>query len=177
MLFPDRVTTRPGTTRRVRLKGFDYATPGYYFVTICTHDRHHYFGSIFDDDLSLTPAGKMVQETIEECQTHFGSVSVDSYVVMPNHIHVLFGLSVRLNDEPGVESLIDVVHWMKSTVHQRFREGVVTHKWRPYDRLVWQEGYHDHIVRNERELETLRAYILTNVAVWEKDRFYDGYMD
>ncbi len=174
MPFPDRTSIRPGTTRRVRLKDFDYSTPGYYFITICTHNRHHYFGSIAGEVLSLTPAGNMVADAIRESESVFPSTAVDSFIVMPNHIHVLFGQSVRLEDEPGTTDLIDVVQWLKSTTHQRFRKGVLKHRWTPYDRLVWQEGYHDHIVRNERELDALRAYVMKNVATWEKDRFYDG---
>lgn len=94
-----------------------------------------------------------------------------------NHVHILVGLSIRLQDEPGHENLQDVMHWFKSTSHQRYRAGVKNANWRPYDRQVWQEGFHDHIVRSEIELETLRKYIATNVEMWEKDRFYEGFQD
>ena len=174
MKIPDRRTTRPGTTRRVRLKDFHYSTPGFYFVTICTHDRQNLFGTIENELLTLSPGGNMVAEVIGECPARFASVSIDAYVVMPNHIHVLIGLAIRLDDDPGTDDLKDVVHWLKSTVHQRFRAGVQSKGWRPYQGRIWQSGFHDHIVRNEKDLETLRQYVASNVESWEKDRFYDG---
>ena len=177
MPFPNRRTDRPGTTRRLRLKDYDYSTPGYYFVTICAHDRLHYLGSIAHDVLSPTPVGSMIGKTIEDCQSRFPTVSIDSSVVMPNHVHLLIGLAIRLNDQPHADNLIDIVHWLKSTTHQRYREGIRKHGWTPYSRMVWQEGYHDHIVRNDQELETLRAYIASNVERWGEDQFYDGFVD
>lgn len=96
---------------------------------------------------------------------------------MPNHVHMLVGLAVRLHDIPETDNLIDVIHWFKATVHQRFRAGVRLHGWPPYEGMVWQEGYHDHIIRNERDLETVRNYVSTNIQMWEKDTFYDGYRD
>ena len=177
MSVPNRAATRPGTTRRVRLKDYDYSTSGYYFVTICTHNRLHYFGSITDARLSLTPAGIMAARSIEDCPSQLASVCIDSFVVMPNHIHVLIGISVRVENESQSDNLIAVVHWLKSTTHQRYREGVRKHDWKPFEGMVWQEGYHDHIVRNDQELETLRAYIATNVERWGEDRFYDGFVD
>ena len=173
MNIPDRKTTRPGTTRRVRLLDYDYSTPGYYFVTICTHERQQLFGEIRGETMRLTPAGCMVTEVIDQCPERFSSVSIDCHVVMPNHIHVLFGLSVRIDDEPGTDDLTGVVHWLKSTVHQRFRAGVRSSGWKPYSGKIWQTGYHDHIIRNEKDLAILRQYVAHNVEMWEKDRFYD----
>ena len=170
---PDRDKTRPGTTRRVRLKDYDYSTPGYYFITICTHDRQDLFGEIDQEQMHLSAAGEMVRDTILECSRRFKSVEIDCFVVMPNHVHILLGLAVRLDDDPGIENVKDVVQWFKSSVHQRFRSGVHHRGWPPYQQKIWQTGYHDHIVRNDRELETLRLYVAKNVESWRKDRFYD----
>src|SRR5699024_4522452 len=120
--------------------------PGYYFVTICTHNRQQLFGTINNDAMSYTPAGLMVGKVIEESMERFASVNVDASVIMPNHIHVLIGLAVRLDDDPGNEDLKDVVHWLKSSVHQRFRSGVLRMGWPAYKGRIWQTGYHDHIV-------------------------------
>ena len=177
MSYSNSVNSRPGTTRRVRLKDYDYSTPGYYFITICTHDRHHYFGSITNDQMIHSSAGLMVNAAITECEDRFQSVSIDTHIVMPNHIHILIGLAIRLEDEPGIDNLIDVIHWIKSTTHQRYRAGVRRQRWNSYNGAVWQEGYHDHIVRNERELGEIRAYVMTNVERWDKDTFYDGIND
>lgn len=176
MTFPNRAQTRPGTTRRLRLKDFDYSTPGYYFITICTHNRHKYFGTITNGSSHLSNAGQVAREVIDQIPAQFQSVSIDCSVVMPNHIHVLIGNCVRLNDS-GHVNIADVIHWLKSTVHQRYRSGVRQLGWKPYDKRIWQEGFHDHIVRNDRELETLRGYVSDNEEMWDKDRFYDGFQD
>lgn len=174
---PDRRTTRPGTTRRVRMLGHHYTSPGYYFVTICTHDRNQYFGTIRNGEIKLSAAGAMVSNTIAEFAVQFQTVSINSFVVMPNHVHVLIGLAVRISDEASIENLSDVVHWIKSTTHQRYRVGVRSHRWPSFNHKVWQERFHDHIVRKDDELEMLRTYIDTNVEMWEKDRFHDGFQD
>lgn len=173
MNHPDRNKTRPGTTRRVRLKDFYYSTPGYYFLTICAYNRQDLFGEINHGRMHLSVAGEMVQFVVQESPKKLRSVEIDCFVVMPNHVHILMGLAVRLGDDPGAENVPDVIQWFKSSVHQRFRSGVRNQGWPPYREKIWQTGYHDHIVRNDRELETLRAYIANNVESWKKDRFYD----
>lgn len=119
----------------------------------------------------------MVVKTILELEDKFPTISLDSFAVMPNHVDLLLGLSVRLNDGPVETSLVDVIHWLKTTTHRRYRDGVRLGEMSPYDGAVWQEGYHDHIVRNERELDELRMYVSTNVERWDKDKFYDGFVD
>jgi REP element-mobilizing transposase RayT len=90
---------------------------------------------------------------------------------------MLVGLSIRLTDEPNVDDLRDVVKWLKNSAVRRYGTGVMHQQWQPYDGRLWQKGFHDHIVRNENELEIIRKYIDTNVQSWEKDTFYDGFMD
>ncbi len=177
MQYPDRKITCPGTTRRMRLKGYDYSQPGYYFITICTHNRQHLFGDIANETMALSPAGTMLDTLIPEAEDRFSSVTFDCYVVMPNHLHLLMGLAVRTTDKPAVDNLSDVIRWIKDASVRRYSLGVRTNGWDTYREQLWQKGFHDHIVRNERELETIRAYIATNVEAWEKDRFYDGYVD
>lgn len=173
MSYPHRKDTRPGTTRRLRLRDYDYSTPGYYFVTICTYDRFHYFGHITDRSIELSPAGQMVSNVIEELPIRFSNISIDSFVVMPDHLHVLIGLGVRLADEPGEPDLSRVVQWLKMTTHRMYSEGVRRNGWAEYQWRVWQEGFHDHIVRNEKELDILRRYIAENVERWDEDQFYE----
>lgn len=174
MAFADRKTTRPGTTRRVRMDGHDYAYPGYYFVTICTADRQRLLGQIEDGLQSYSTAGMMLQDVIAESGSRFSTVTIDSQIVMPNHIHVLIGLAIRLDDEALAENLSDVVRWIKNASHRRYGIGVKQSGWQPYQGRLWQKGFHDHIVRGEKELETLRNYIATNVERWEEDTFYEG---
>lgn len=170
----DRTKTRPGTTRRVRLVGYDYSYPGYYFLTMCAFERQALFGVIASEKMTLSASGDMINDLITESEQRFGTVSVDCSVVMPNHIHLLLGMSVRLSNEQGQDTVSDIVKWFKSASVRRYGLGVKNLQWPRYQGRLWQQGFHDHIVRNERELETLRAYVRNNVYMWEKDSFYDG---
>lgn len=123
MAFVDRNTTRPGTTRRVRMDGHDYAYPGYYFVTICTHGRQMLLGHIEGGSISRTSAGEMVETVITESEARFSTVTIDSRIVMPNHVHVLVGLAIRLEDDAFAENLSDIVRWIKNATHRRYGVG------------------------------------------------------
>lgn len=157
----------------MRIKEYDYRSPGYYFVTICTHARHHYFGRIHGGEVILTEPGEMVRDCINTIPDRFENTTIDCFVVMPNHVHILIGLVVRLEDTPEVTNLIDVMQWFKSTTHRRYTDCVRKLGWLGYDGKVWQEGYHDHVVRNERQLEILRSYVASNPANWEEDEMYE----
>ncbi len=73
--------------RSIRLPGYDYSRAGAYFVTICTRGRECLFGDVVDDRMCLTDAGRIVQETWERLPEHYPHVELDSFVVMPNHVH------------------------------------------------------------------------------------------
>ena len=73
--------------RSIRLKGYDDARPGVYFVTICTQGRAYMFGTIMDGEMRLNEAGRMVERWWLELNNKFPNVRTDAYVVMPNHFH------------------------------------------------------------------------------------------
>ncbi|MDP6550045.1 MAG: transposase [Dehalococcoidia bacterium] len=73
--------------RSIRLSGFDYAGPGAYFVTICTQGRVCLFGEVTDDEVFPNDAGRMVQSVWDALPVRFPGVSIDAFVVMPNHTH------------------------------------------------------------------------------------------
>lgn len=169
--MPERVNSTPNTTRRLRLKGFDYRTPGFYFITICQKSRHHLFARIDHGDLRLLLPGQMARDVTSEVDTRFSNARVDASVVMPNHVHLLFGMNL---DERTVnpDSVIDVVEWWKTQTTNRYIWGVRNYGWPRYDGSLWQEGYHDRIVRDQRELEYIRYYIEQNPKRWNQDTFF-----
>ena len=65
-----------------RLKEYDYSQNGAYFVTICTQGRCNLFGL----EPELTPMGKIAKEQIELLKNRYDEITIDKYVVMPNHI-------------------------------------------------------------------------------------------
>jgi len=70
-----------------RLKGWDYSSNGYYFVTICTHNRDHLFGEIENGEMMLNEYGKIVEECWFDLPNHYDNLRLDTFVIMPNHIH------------------------------------------------------------------------------------------
>jgi hypothetical protein len=74
-------------TASTRLKTWDYASNGYYFITICTKNRHNYFGDIIDENIKLNQWGEIANKYWLEIPDHFDNVKIDAFIVMPNHIH------------------------------------------------------------------------------------------
>ncbi len=73
--------------KSIRLQGFDYASVGAYFVTICTNERACLFGEIIDSKIILNEIGKMVQRHWNSMSKHFQNVIMDEFIIMPNHMH------------------------------------------------------------------------------------------
>ncbi|MDR2173466.1 MAG: hypothetical protein LBE32_04600 [Burkholderiales bacterium] len=73
--------------RSIRLQGYDYSQVGAYFVTICAQDRACLFGEIMDGDMRLNEAGHMVTSQWNVQTDRFPTVRLDTFIVMPNHIH------------------------------------------------------------------------------------------
>jgi REP element-mobilizing transposase RayT len=85
--------------RSIRLKGYDYAQAGAYFVTICAQDRLCLFGDVADGKMRLNAAGRMVDQWFGELNNKFRELETDEYVVMPNHFHgiiVIVGADLRV---------------------------------------------------------------------------------
>lgn len=149
--------------KRLRLKEYDYSSDGYYFVTVCARNKQKLFGEIRDPSLNtvqLSPIGKVIEKHIQQINRHYDNVSVDKYVVMPNHIHLIVVLGcepVRSRPNP---TLGNVIGLFKSGVSRELGES------------VWQRLFHDHVIRTRRSYEKIWEYIDTNPAAWEKDCFY-----
>ena len=75
------------TRKNPRLKDYDYANAGAYFVTICTHHKQAIFGQNKSGVVELSPYGEHVERAWREIPEHFPAVYLDEFVVMPNHVH------------------------------------------------------------------------------------------
>jgi putative transposase len=165
--------------RSIRLRGFDYRTPGLYVVTICTEHRLHLFGEVVDGEMQPSPAGEMVEQTWDEMPSAYPGVDIDAFVAMPNHVHGIVFLVPQHTDLypmsptgiPRRLSLSDVVERFNSLTTKRYGEGVMEQGWPPYDGRLWQRGYYDRIVRNEYDLNKFRRYIGANPARWFEDPY------
>ena len=142
-----------------RMKGFDYATPTSYFITICTHEKRCLFGS----PNLLNQYGLLARQTVLELPVLFPCVSIDHFVVMPNHVHLL--LTINAGDARSFPSVPTIVGTYKSRVSR------LIHQHKP-DINVWQRSYHDHVPRNEKSWQAIWNYIDENPFHWENDVMY-----
>lgn len=73
----------------MRLKGYDYSLPGMYFVTICVQSREGILGQIFGEFFELSKIGLVANDFWKQVPQHFSEVSIDCFVIMPNHVHAI----------------------------------------------------------------------------------------
>jgi len=179
--------------RSIRLRGYDYAQAGAYFVTICAHERACLFGEVSRDEMAVNNFGCILKACWLEIPAHFPDVAVDAFVVMPNHIHgiVVIDRSVGmihtgaphigarhasplpttaspLPPEPRGSkrtTLGVIVGSFKSACTKRINElrGLP-------GTPVWQRNYYERIIRSEGERNAVRGYIESNPARWQDDK-------
>ncbi|MBA3871610.1 MAG: transposase [Anaerolineae bacterium] len=157
--------------RSPRLQGYDYSQEGAYFITICSHRREHILGHVKNQTCNLFQAGLIAIEDWQKIPTHYPSVELDAFVVMPNHIHgIIFlvgeGFIPPAAKPPKSVLLSQIIGGYKAGVTRRINRSNL------YANTVWQRSFHDHIIRSEEELNRIRHYVANNPALWEHDRFY-----
>jgi REP element-mobilizing transposase RayT len=149
-----------------RLAAYDYAWPGAYFVTIVVKDRMPLFGRIgADASHELTDAGHMVTNAWLATAESIAWSEADEFIVMPDHIHGIVTLGHDVSARQPV-SLAAFIQRFKSYTTHAYGIGVREHGWIPYAGKLWQMNYHDPVIRNDRERDALRAYILDNPRRW-----------
>ena len=162
--------------KRLRLKNFDYSTPGAYFVTVCTHNRKctlsRVVGAIHESpEIQLTEYGKIVDRLINTIPQQ-SLATIDRYVIMPNHIHLVIMITdsdelraIRESPLRGRSVISKIIGYIKMNaskeIHNRYG-----------NEMVWQRGFHDHIIRNRNDYEKISKYIYENPIIWQYDCFY-----
>ena len=134
-----------------RLPGYDYTRTGMYFVTICLRDRTPLFGRVEGDTVRLSPLGNIVAAEIRNLEERFAGVRIDLAIVMPDHAHLIVALGEQ------TRRLGTVIGSLKATSAReinRLRGTTGTH--------LWQRGYHEHVIRDDADLDRIRNYIATN---------------
>ncbi|MCI7639592.1 MAG: transposase [Clostridiales bacterium] len=143
-----------------RIPGYSYATPNYYFVTICTHNK----ACIFGKPDELNDFGRLAKANLEKIPDLNSTIQLDKYVVMPNHIHGIFVVTdERTENSPA--NISTVIGQYKMSVTKEIRR-------RKPNMQVWQRSFHDHVIRNQKSYEMIWKYIDDNPRKWEEDCFY-----
>ena len=178
--------------RSIRLRGYDYSTPGAYFITACTHNRLLLFGRVVDGKVETNRIGAVVEDCWSKLPDHYDHVAIDAFVLMPNHIHgviIIEDTSVTVGagqQPPAKDTRTTVGAGLKpalpATIDPK-RHGVPeivrafkTFSARRINQMrasagtpVWQRGFYDHVIRGEDELDRVRTYIMDNPRRWHED--------
>lgn len=176
--------------RSIRLKGYDYTSPGAYFVTICVHDRECVLGRVVDDEMELSEWGQIAAESWDWLGERYPYVTVDAWVVMPNHTHAVIVIhdddgggggggsgtggsrtaptgTARTGAGGGRKPLGRLVGMFKTVSTKRInllRDAP--------DARFWQRNYWEHIIRDETTYQLIYRYVQHNPASWEDDQLH-----
>jgi len=150
-----------------RLVEYDYSTPNAYFITVCTKNRKNLFwmdvGAIIDrpNNVPLTNLGMIARQSIEDIPNCYSAVSVDHFVIMPNHIHLLLQIHTDADGRSMIAPTVSTaVRLMKGTVSKQ--AGL----------SVWQKGFYDHVIGNDHDYREIWNYIDGNPSKWTEDKLY-----
>ena len=162
-MHPDR--------KEIRLRNYDYSSRGAYFITICYHNRDCTFGSIFpgcvfqESTVCLSALGKIIECNIDRIPQVYPNVQIEKSVIMPNHLHLLMVVT-KATDTNGksLDKMLvpKVIQSFKASVSRQARA----------QKPVWQNRFHDHIVRDEQEFLRIWTYIDNNPALWQDDCYF-----
>ena len=153
--------------KSTRLKNFDYSSAGAYFVTICVRDRMHILSEITVGEglappeftVKLKPCGEIVKEQLQLIEIRFQGVTVEDYVIMPDHIHAVIFLRGKAGGASPSPTLNDVICAFKSLTSRSCKQKYGIEK-------MFQRSFAEHIVRDREDYETRRKYIYENPKRW-----------
>ena len=163
--------------RSIRLKDYDYAAAGAYFVTICTHNKRCIFGDVMVGNMILNHFGEIVETEWLKTFDIRKNLIPDEYIIMPNHFHAIIVIDESCRGtlqrapttygrfgKPVSNSIPTILRLFKASVTKRINNIRATPGLR-----VWQRNYYEHIIRDEKDLQKIRGYIVTNPLKWDLD--------
>lgn len=187
--------------RSIRLPEYDYSCEGFYFVTICVHERRPLFGHIVDGIMHLNDAGRMVEEEYMHLPDKYPNIVCHNHVVMPNHFHAIIQIigennvlppvgagftcpntitvgagsarPMNINNDLGRQTLPLQCNAFRPTLGQIMGYfKYQTSKRINLSTRLWQRNYYEHIIRNQRSFDEIMMYIHDNPIHWADDTLY-----
>ena len=172
-----------------RLQNWDYGWNGAYFITICTHNREHYFGEIVNKKMELSEIGIAAEKYWYEIPQHFPFVKLGAFVVMPNHIHGIIIIDKNDdNDITDTDTTVETQNFASlssppknkfgpqsknlASIIRGYKIGVTKFAKQINPQWKWQSRYYDHIIRNDKSYKNISEYIVNNPVNWRDDKFY-----
>lgn len=172
--------------RSIRLRDYDYSSPGEYFITICTQNRECLFGEVVDGEMESNKIGQIALRFWKQIPDRYENVILDAFVVMPNHVHGIVGIEYDMESHPvgaiyelplqdddpekfrksrRQMYLSKIIGWYKMNVAKQ--SNIILDN---TGNRFWQRNYYEHIIRNEKSLNRIKNYIQNNPASWEEDQ-------
>lgn len=167
--------------KNIRLKEYDYSRPGYYFVTVCTHERQRLFSNWVGAHPCVRPPvnGNFIVDRLYDMEQKYPNVRMDEWCIMPDHIHMILiitgdsdppgahmGAPLRCGmiplSKPGTVGLSEMIKWYKTQTTNEYIRQVRAGILPPFQKHVWQRGYYEHVIRNDEDLAETRRYIQNN---------------
>ena len=174
-----------------RLKGYDYTSPGKYFITICTKNKIPYFGKIENGEMILSKLGKIAEKFWQEIPAHFPFIELDNFIVMPDHMHGI----ISINTNPD-SNIVETMHasflqtnfqnpnkpiapeiytntmennkcispkpGSLGSIIGSYKSAVSKTIHRSNSDFKWLSRFYDHLIRSDHELSRIRKYIREN---------------
>ncbi len=158
--------------KSIRLKNYDYSQGGAYFVTMCIQNRECLLGTMVENSVRLNAVGRMVKSRWEALASKYPNIQMDEFIIMPNHFHGIIHLAGEHSSGEHMGSplqLSRMIQWFKTMTTNEYIKNVKTINWPPFAGKLWQRNYYERIIRNEPELNNVRAYIQNNPLQWVMD--------
>ena len=161
------------TRKPTRLKNYDYSQNGYYFITICTHNKQKILCNIVGDGVydipqtNLTACGMILEKYIIFMNSKYKNISIDKYVIMPNHIHLI----IKIVNESHI-GMSQAPYPTSNAIIPKFISLFKRYCNREIGNNIFQRSFHDHIICGEKDYLKIWNYIDTNPQKWKADCFY-----
>ncbi len=168
--------------KKMRLNDYNYSQEGVFFITVCVKDKHEILGKTVGSDdpgapssddpgapssddpgapyMKLSAYGNIVKKYVEEIEKHY-PISIDKYIIMPNHVHMLIAV---LNGAPRSSCPTMIIPRIVATLKK------VTNREIGFN--IWQTSYYDHVIRNNADYQRVWLYIDENPVKWKEDKYF-----
>ncbi|HET6246044.1 MAG: transposase [Bacteroidetes bacterium] len=132
-----------------------------YFVTLCLQDRMLLFGEVVKGKMQLSEIGSYALRYWEEIAIRNPYITLDAFVVMPNHIHGILVINKQGNQK---EIMSSIVGSYKAVVEKSAKE--------VFRKFAWQSKIHAQLIKDKTTHTTIADYIANNPSKWRHDKFY-----
>ena len=153
-----------------RLPKWDYSSPAYYFVTICSSNRHPYFGRVVEGEICLNILGEAVRQCWNAIPEYFPHVTLDESIIMPDHVHGIVQIKRRMDIKCSYKvGVFGPQSKNLGSIIRGFKIGVTKWAHENHCDFLWQPRFYENIIRDETALHDIRTYIMDNPAKWQRE--------